>query len=160
MCFHVQPVVNLPSLRIAACPALSTPPPPWLAILLSPGKPSQGRTTVRAPRRPAPDIRLGSVRRPAVGTELQDDYSIAAGQNTLAVTVSNVLWIRSVKLYSLSLANLLTPYFTQEIQLIVNKYKVEGINRLSWNDFVSTLIVEKTSQYDVAIHLGIDAGSI
>lgn len=89
-CVHVQ-LVNLPSLRTGACPDPSTPPPPWLATLGSPEKPSQERKTARAPRRPAPGTRLGNVRQPAVGTERQGDYSIAGGQNKLQVTYPQIL---------------------------------------------------------------------
>lgn len=83
--------VNLPNLKTGAYPDPSTPPPPWLATLVSPEKPSRERTTVRAPRRPAPGIRLGNVRQPAVGTERQGDYSIAGGQNELQVRYPQIL---------------------------------------------------------------------
>lgn len=70
---------NLPSQKTWACPDPLTPPLPWLAVLVSLGRPSQGKMTVRAPRRPAPGTRLGSGRQLAAGMGRRGGCSIAGG---------------------------------------------------------------------------------
>ncbi|PSN40741.1 hypothetical protein C0J52_24302, partial [Blattella germanica] len=58
----------------------NTLPPLWREVLASLETLSPGRTTVRAPRRPAPGTRFGNGRRLAGAKTLPDGYNISAKQ--------------------------------------------------------------------------------